>query len=82
MAESAILTVGATAAGFGLAVLGLRQFRVWYLDAHGLVVDLLDTGAVTAAVLLLAGALLASVGGAALRLYRFDPVSVIDEGGG
>ena len=82
LAESAILTIGSTAAGFGLAVAGLWQFRVLYLDAHGLVVDLLDPGAVTASALLLAGALVASVGGAALRLYRFDPVAVIDEGGG
>ena len=82
LAESAILTVGATAVGFGLAVVGLWQFRALYLDAHGLVVELVDAGAVTASVLLLAGALVASVGGAALRLYRFDPVSVVDEGGG
>ncbi|MBI5499249.1 MAG: ABC transporter permease [Deltaproteobacteria bacterium] len=80
--ESAILTAGSCALGFGLAMVGLWQFRVLYLDAHGLVVDLFDPGAVTAAVLLLAGALVASVGGAALRLYRFDPVVVIDEGGG
>jgi hypothetical protein len=80
-AESALLTVTSCAAGFGLAVGGLQLFRTQYLDAHGLVVDLLDPGAVVAVALLLAGALVASVGGAALRLQRFDPVAVIDEGG-
>jgi hypothetical protein len=81
LAESALLTVGSCAAGFALAVGGLQLFRTQYLDAHGLVVDLLDPGAVIAVAVLLVGALVASVGGAALRLYRFDPVAVIDEGG-
>jgi hypothetical protein len=80
-AESAILTAGSCALGFGLAMAGLLIFRVLYLEAHALVVELLDPGAVWATLLLLAGALVASVGGAALRLFRFDPVAVIDEGG-
>jgi hypothetical protein len=81
LAESAILTVGSCALGFALAMVGLHVFRTFYLDAHALVVDLLDPGAVLAALLLVLGALAASVGGTALRLCRFDPVFVIDEGG-
>jgi hypothetical protein len=81
LAESAILTAGSCLLGFLLAVGGLYLFRVGYLDAHALVVDLLDPGAVWTTLLLLVGALAASAGGAAIRLYRFDPVLVIDEGG-
>lgn len=81
LAESALLTAASCALGFALALGGLELFRVLYLDAHGLVVDPFDGGAVLATLLLLLGALAASVGGAALRLYRFDPVAVIDEGG-
>lgn len=80
-AESALLTTASCAIGYALAVAGLALFRVAYLDDHALVVDLLDPHAVAAGILVLAGALAASVGGAAVRLYRFDPVFVIDEGG-